>query len=779
MASRCLPLEHIFFFCVLSVMCVASLLYLLAWDSGTQLAHVGAISDGALTLPSVELAIGPDVSVLLSHFWSLAEAWMQKRRTAYNSDIGQQRPRVLEAIARKIREITRDTFVGETVLLHAAALCAAAQDEQPTLLVYSGDNDFGQLAYMFGTWLPESTVLALHPTAAECAGHANKLAQMRTPGLLNLRSVIVAGLWSEPGLLQRLVGTPAVVDVQVIIGTKLGQQLLEPAVLQEVLALARWTLISLPVEVLGDGAGDTIHRALRNTSNKELRLDTDVSILGLVRVPATQEMQALFLVWVWHVERRISLHWHHGASPQPEDKLKLEFGVDQNVTMTTAGGPTEEVAGVTLESLLALGVPMSERANLMAAALADLRPGPASWVVCCGGIWQWIGDANGRVFPIGATGSLSYLFCIFMLAPGAVELIQLLCRGCNNCDQEPLVEGLTPESCVECGECIQFLVVPRLALTALSARQTLRSAASPQTHVEDFFGPLADDIPGIGDLGNLQVFDLGECAHLCRENLHCSAFEFSATVASILEPVRNCQLCSSRARAGVQFRDFVLYLRLGVLGSVDNRLAVNFELAGESGAVDSEAVMDRGTAFGAIAGNQGRYGWLCGSEERDHGVASPAGSTPLHTVTGSCAEPAWQIAVPPGIYKVSVQVVVEVPFGGVVECMAQGVPLQSLGEPPLPQTSPPHAVPEPGHLAITSRDGSIPSALVQATGTDIGVGASGTIGVLLLGGEAIVGDAELFRLARCHTQRSRLARIELRRTWRHCVVPVGLQASSS
>lgn len=51
--------------------------------------------------------------------------------------------------------------------------------------------------------------------------------------------------------------------------------------------------------------------------------------------------------------------------------------------------PQGEAAGVLAETLLALDVPMAERVQLAAAALRDVQPGPASWAVCCGGVWQW------------------------------------------------------------------------------------------------------------------------------------------------------------------------------------------------------------------------------------------------------------------------------------------------------------------------------------------------------------------------------------------------------
>merc|ERR1712224_1187055 len=58
--------------------------------------------------------------------------------------------------------------------------------------------------------------------------------------------------------------------------------------------------------------------------------------------------------------------------------------------------------------------------------------------------------------------------------------------------------------------------------------------------VEGFKGPLSDDVPGIGDLANVQVSNLHECASRCRALSDCRSFEFSPT-ANTVAHARNCQ----------------------------------------------------------------------------------------------------------------------------------------------------------------------------------------------------------------------------------------------
>lgn len=80
--------------------------------------------------------------------------------------------------------------------------------------------------------------------------------------------------------------------------------------------------------------------------------------------------------------------------------------------------------------------------------------------------------------------------------------------------------------------------------------------------IEGFRGPFDDDVPNLGDLYNLQAKDLGHCASMCATNPQCRSFEFSTTAGTHHnDPVKNCQIASGTHRAGVQWRDYVLYLK--------------------------------------------------------------------------------------------------------------------------------------------------------------------------------------------------------------------------
>eukprot|EP00928_Gymnodinium_smaydae_P081689 TRINITY_DN65166_c0_g1_i1.p1 TRINITY_DN65166_c0_g1~~TRINITY_DN65166_c0_g1_i1.p1 ORF type:complete len:428 (-),score=64.63 TRINITY_DN65166_c0_g1_i1:28-1311(-) len=96
-----------------------------------------------------------------------------------------------------------------------------------------------------------------------------------------------------------------------------------------------------------------------------------------------------------------------------------------------------------------------------------------------------------------------------------------------------------------------------------SIQESSESGALPVASngaVEGFEGPLLDDVPGFGDLGNTQASSLGNCANRCALLPRCVSFEFSPT-AGHGENVQNCQLASNATQSGKPFRDFALYLR--------------------------------------------------------------------------------------------------------------------------------------------------------------------------------------------------------------------------
>jgi hypothetical protein len=86
-------------------------------------------------------------------------------------------------------------------------------------------------------------------------------------------------------------------------------------------------------------------------------------------------------------------------------------------------------------------------------------------------------------------------------------------------------------------------------------------AVVPDGPVEGYQGPIADDVPGIGDLANVYTETLERCAQLCRENSRCKSFEHSPTVRKSVA-IKSCQLNSRTSRAGIQYEDFNLYVQI-------------------------------------------------------------------------------------------------------------------------------------------------------------------------------------------------------------------------
>lgn len=82
----------------------------------------------------------------------------------------------------------------------------------------------------------------------------------------------------------------------------------------------------------------------------------------------------------------------------------------------------------------------------------------------------------------------------------------------------------------------------------------------PQMALKGFDGPLDDDVPGPGDLANVQATSLGNCAGRCLGLPDCKSFEYSPT-QGIFEAIRNCQLATGNQRSGLAYKDFKLYIR--------------------------------------------------------------------------------------------------------------------------------------------------------------------------------------------------------------------------
>jgi len=78
-----------------------------------------------------------------------------------------------------------------------------------------------------------------------------------------------------------------------------------------------------------------------------------------------------------------------------------------------------------------------------------------------------------------------------------------------------------------------------------------------------FQPPVGDDVPGNGDIANVQLAHVEQCASMCLANPKCRGFEWSGTAKSE-DATRSCQLVSSTdSRAGMAYRDFRLYVRGG------------------------------------------------------------------------------------------------------------------------------------------------------------------------------------------------------------------------
>merc|ERR1740121_3441788 len=79
------------------------------------------------------------------------------------------------------------------------------------------------------------------------------------------------------------------------------------------------------------------------------------------------------------------------------------------------------------------------------------------------------------------------------------------------------------------------------AYTALDESDTTEAETGPNGTVAKFRGPLADDIPGLGDIANVEANSLAHCAAKCLGITICRSFEYSP-VSSPGDNVRKCQL---------------------------------------------------------------------------------------------------------------------------------------------------------------------------------------------------------------------------------------------
>eukprot|EP00929_Paragymnodinium_shiwhaense_P074894 TRINITY_DN38307_c0_g1_i2.p1 TRINITY_DN38307_c0_g1~~TRINITY_DN38307_c0_g1_i2.p1 ORF type:complete len:437 (+),score=92.67 TRINITY_DN38307_c0_g1_i2:132-1442(+) len=309
-------------------------------------------------------------------------------------------------VQRIIASLPKDNFIGETLLTNIVVSVAESASSLPSLLVYAAAGDLGQLSFMLGTALPAASVVTLHPSAAECGGHSRSLGALRYFDISSRQSnIVAAGTWQhdEGGgghdrLKAMLEDTPVALDVQVIVGLRQEDLLLQSAVLQSLLRLSRWTLLSFPLgsqnrrqeEEVGGQLRAALKGAAKNASAGHAAgaLDAAVFPLGVVRVPATDEFQALLLVRTQSVERRTRESFHaaekdlvmmeqqHGQNDhqrQPYSSArhaKISWRPGRNASMSVetkddgslvAKETREAAGGLQLETLTALGMPQSER----------------------------------------------------------------------------------------------------------------------------------------------------------------------------------------------------------------------------------------------------------------------------------------------------------------------------------------------------------------------------------------------------------------------------------
>jgi len=77
---------------------------------------------------------------------------------------------------------------------------------------------------------------------------------------------------------------------------------------------------------------------------------------------------------------------------------------------------------------------------------------------------------------------------------------------------------------------------------------------------DGFEGPYDDDVPGLGELGNLHASSVGNCGSRCAADPMCMSFEWSPSMDPMGD-IRNCQLSAGKNRAGVPYGDFKLWVK--------------------------------------------------------------------------------------------------------------------------------------------------------------------------------------------------------------------------
>mmetsp|Transcript_25134 Transcript_25134/g.64273 ORF Transcript_25134/g.64273 Transcript_25134/m.64273 type:complete len:407 (-) Transcript_25134:109-1329(-) len=321
-------------------------------------------------------------------------------------------------------------------------------------------------------------------------------------------------------------------------------------------------------------------------------------------------------------------------------------------------------------------MPQHERMRFALQAIEDPDPQQGLLIddvgLCCAGSvdvlpLQWLPEGVPRAEPRPGK-VVTRAACVYQLHSNAVSYLMRACPECDGCDS-----GQGPAVCAKCAVCGSLSVMPFMyaldepsvvdlsrALPDVLNKEAAKNKVLPQV---GFDGPFSDDVPGIGDIANMQADNLEDCSSRCLQDAKCEAFEFSPS-ALASSGVRNCQLNSKSLRAGMAYGDFKLFIKAGKgSASVEGAHVVYF-IAEEKTQVTGGALRDFGHAFGEGpdgTGDKGfKFGWMCDGQSEANG--GPLFKTmfrieehlayfdKFHQCKGQAA---WRIQLPAGRYVVN------------------------------------------------------------------------------------------------------------------------------
>eukprot|EP00397_Hematodinium_sp_SG-2012_P030848 GEMP01032700.1.p1 GENE.GEMP01032700.1~~GEMP01032700.1.p1 ORF type:complete len:664 (+),score=134.39 GEMP01032700.1:77-2068(+) len=534
----------------------------------------------------------------------------------------------------------KDHFLSDMGLI---SIIAALAGPKSMVMVHAHREDPGQVGYMLGTRLKDSRIVIFHSSSRTQLENAIMLGSMRiTPGLRLMNNVIggstdIATLWSDESTF---------VDIQTFIGSfpwsdtsHLYQNL------RQAFLLAKWTFLSIPSQVKNTTDIDKLFEEVGAPWEKHAMPDGDdvyftkgreairenpgeitikVTKYGLVRLPGTNEFEQLVMI------ANVESSCVRGSSLYKKSRSG-EYFVDGE----------RRSANVGLDSLLKAELPLAEKLRWFAEGAREGLGGPD---VIGGNMltpmevdkhWRM---ENSRV----SRGSLNQMLCKVAIPPMLTGLVWTICQPCAMRSME------------YCDLCRRGLLSLDLSRFPLVNHDPMDLEDQPIIQeVEEFMGPFRDDILGVGDLGNIHVESLDECAQKCLEHAKCVTIEFSPT-APKTAAVQNCQLVSTADFSGQVFQDFVVYVRTnrviaGNVGHIDiNGVVVYFSSDGR--VKNANGITDFGEPYQIR--ETASYGWLC-VRPVSNGFISI-----YRTITrqgfGGCdadnADAAWDYKVPAGTY---------------------------------------------------------------------------------------------------------------------------------